>query len=261
MSRQYGRARQTVFDLYTERDATPGYLRASALVASWLTLGGYAIFSLIFTSEADNLKPTRTALIVIASIFLIVGYGAILLLTFLSRSLLFCFDAILMPYLTASVMGVFVTVLNHALHKDLPIPTQAYIYVPLATACIATIAIAILSFVVFRRLSKIKGLDKQTRQHVRRSDRHSYTSYGDAASTSELLPMDNSHNMHIPEDEAQRQQLLRLLLNREIAHYRPRHQPHIRLHCPARMRHLRSQCALVREAYLLPPADGPCRAS
>ncbi|KIW88175.1 uncharacterized protein Z519_11286 [Cladophialophora bantiana CBS 173.52] len=217
MQRNYRRMRETLFDLYTERDALPWYFRTTAIAASWLALGGYIVFSLVFTSAEENIKVSRTFLTVLAAVFLILGYGAITAIAYFSRSLLFLFDAVLLPILTSSFMGVFVTVMNHALHKRFPIPTQVYIYVPLVIACATTIGTGVLSYITFRKLSKIKELDRQRRQHVQRWDRSSYVSYGDAASTTELIPMNPWTANNIPEDEAQRRQLLRLLLTRDSA--------------------------------------------
>ncbi|KIW31171.1 uncharacterized protein PV07_02840 [Cladophialophora immunda] len=217
MQRNYQRMRETLFDLYTERDALPWYFRTIAITASWLALGGYIVFSLVFTSAEDNIKVSRTFLTVLAAVLLIVGYGAITAVAYFSRSLLFLFDAVLLPILTSSFLGVFVTVMNHALHKTFPIPTQVYIYVPLVIACATTVGSGVLSYITYRKLSKIKELDRQRRQHVQRWDRSSYVSYGDAASTTELIPMTPWTANNIPEDEAQRRQLLRLLLTRDSA--------------------------------------------
>ncbi|KIW18819.1 hypothetical protein PV08_03108 [Exophiala spinifera] len=213
MQKQYVQMRETAFDLYTERDALPWYYRACALTSSCSCLAGYIIFALVFTSDESNVKVSRTALIVLASIFLIAGYASASAIAFFGRSLLFFYDGVLIPILTSSFMGIVVTVLNHALHKDFPIPNHAYIYIPLVTACTTTVASAALTFVIYKRLAKMKRLDNHRRQRIRKFDRHSSMSYGDAASTTELLPIDPS----IPEDEAQRRQLLRLLLNREAA--------------------------------------------
>lgn len=213
MHRQYSRMHETLFDLYTERDALPWYFRTIALACSWFALGGYIIFALIFTSAENNIKTSRTVLTALAGFFIVAGYAGTGAIAYYSRSLLFLFDAVLLPILTSSLMGVFVTVLNHALHRNFPVSTRVYIYVPLVTACCATIVTGVLGYITYRRLSKIKKLDRQRRQHGPRWDRGSYVSFGDAASTTELLPM----NSQLPEDEAQRRQLLRLLLSREQA--------------------------------------------
>lgn len=203
--------RETPFDLYNERDALPWYFRAVTLVSSWLALGGYVLFALVFTSAEDNLKTSRAVLTSLAAAFLAVGYGVIAVTAFYSRSLLFLFDSVLLPILTSSFMGLFVTVTNHALHKGFPIPTHIYIYIPLVAACATTVGVGVFGCITYRKLSKIKELDRQRRQHVQRWDRSSYVNYGDAASTTELLPT----NVVASEDEAQRRQLLRLLLTRD----------------------------------------------
>ncbi|EXJ95085.1 hypothetical protein A1O1_00203 [Capronia coronata CBS 617.96] len=212
MPRQYNRLRQTRFDLYIERDALPWYIKAVAIFASWLTLGGYILFALVFTSAESNLKPSRFTLTLLASIFLLVGYGVSAATAIYSRSLLFAFDAVLLPALTSSAMGVFVTVMNYAQHHDFPVPSHTYIYVPLGVASTTTVASAILCYITYRRLAKVKSLDNQRRQRGQRWDRASSASYGDATSTTELLPM---HNDGLPEDEAQRRQFLRLLLDKD----------------------------------------------
>ncbi|EXJ90063.1 hypothetical protein A1O3_03131 [Capronia epimyces CBS 606.96] len=221
LSRRYSRMRETLFDLYTERDALPWYFRTIALVASWLALGGYILFALVFTSAESNIKASRFTLTLLASVFLFVGYAVSAVIAFYCRSLLFAFDAVLLPILTSSFMGVFVTVMNHALHKEFPIPSQAYIYVPLVTASSTTVASAVLGYIAYRKMATVKSLDRQRRQHVPRWEKDSYASYGDAASTTELLPI-HHHKIPIPEDEAQRQQFLRLLLERD-----PPHSPNI----------------------------------
>ncbi|ETI19698.1 hypothetical protein G647_08711 [Cladophialophora carrionii CBS 160.54] len=221
MPRNYQRMRETLFDLYTERDALPWYFRTLAIAASCLALGGYILFALVFTSARDNIKVSRAFLTVLASALLVVGYAASAVIAYLSRSLLFLFDAVLLPILASSFMGVFVTVMNHALHKRFPIPTQIYIYVPLVIACATTLGAGGLSYVMYRKLNKIKELDRQRRQHVQRWERGSYGNYGDATSTTELLPTSAWTANNLPEDEAQRRQLLRLLLNREASQESP----------------------------------------
>jgi len=214
MPRRYQRMRETSFDLYTERDGLPWYYRTAAVIASWLALSGYVVFATASTSAADDIKVSRTLLTVLAGALLLVGYGASAVMAYFSRSLLFLFDAVLLPILTTSFMGIVITVLNHALHKKFPVSTQVYIYVPLVLGCVTTIGAGVLSYITWRKLSNIKGLDRQRRQHVHRG---SYVSHGDAASTTELLPTNIWNVNNLPEDEAQRRQLLRLLLNREAA--------------------------------------------
>jgi hypothetical protein len=213
MPKTFSPLRKTVFDLHLERERLPWYFRALAVVSSWLALGGYILFSMVFTSIENNLKISRVGMTVLASALVIVGYVAISITAWFSKSLLFCFDCVLLPILTASIMGVFVIVIHHALHHTFPIKTDLYFYIPLATACILTAASGALFYLAFRRLNDIKATDNRHRISTTRltygdTDTATNTATAAAAGT-ELRPM------RIPEDEAQRQQLLRLLLKRE----------------------------------------------
>jgi len=211
MQSDYARLRDTPFDLYTERDRLPWYFGTGALASSWLALGGYVLFALVFTSPKDNIKTTRAVLAALAGICLVIGYVGSVATALLSRSLLFCFDAVLLPILTSSFMGLCTIVMNYGLHHSFPIPTKAYIYVPLITACITTVFSALFSYIVYRKIKKIKSMARGRRERVSRWERQSYGGNGDPASATELLPMPT----HIPEDEAQRRQLLRLLFSRD----------------------------------------------
>lgn len=231
MLRPYNRGEVTGFDLHTERDNLPFYYQTVTLVASWLALGGYACFAIAFTAQDGHLKPSRAVVVALAVALTFSGYVIGTFAAFISRSLLFTLDAVLLPLLTSSVVGLFITVANHASQKDLDVPSEAYVLVPLITSGIATIITGLFAFIVSRKIRGIKKSDQRRRQHVQRWDRGQSVSYGDATSTSELLPMDAMppavplDSYGIPEDEAQRRQLLRLLLNREPAdsplHNRP----------------------------------------
>jgi hypothetical protein len=215
---RYHRMRETVFDLYTERDALPWYFRAIATLASWLVLAGYVVFALAAASGSNNIKISRTSWTAIGGVCLVIGYVTITAIAFFCHSILFLFDAVLLPMITASAMGVIVTITDHALHKHVPGSSQAYYYAPLIIGAISTTVSGVLSYIVFRRITKFKEKDMMRRQRVHRPERGSYTSYGDATSTTELASPGHFWSANnLPEDEAQRRQLLRLLLNREAA--------------------------------------------
>lgn len=151
------------------------------------------------------MMASRLALTGLASACLVLGYTMVTLTAWMSKSLLFCFDSILLPSMTASFMGIFVIVMNHALHKKFPIPNKAYIYAPLVIACVSTVTTFVLSALVFRKLQRVKASDNRIRGSIHRR------SYSDQySSMTELMPMQE------PEDEAQRRQLLRLLQNRDM---------------------------------------------
>ncbi|KIV95873.1 hypothetical protein PV10_03475 [Exophiala mesophila] len=221
MRRPYKQGEVTGLDLYAERDAIPFYYRAVTLAASWLVLGGYAVFAIAFTTQDEHLKPSRVAVVSLAVVMTFLGYVIGALGAFFSSSLLFTQDAVLLPFFTSSAVGLFISVANHASQKDLKIPSEAYVLVPLIASGVATIITGLFTFIVSRKIRGIRKSDQRRGQHVQRWDHFQSVSYGDATSTSELLPMDTMQHTvpvdsyGIPEDEAQRRQLLRLLLNRE----------------------------------------------
>ena len=215
--------KKTAFDLYLERDRIPWYYKAIALVASWLVLGGFILFPLVFTSNADNVKASRTALTSLGVTFFIVGYVSISVTAVLSRSILFCFDAVLLPILSSSVIGLAMVVFNHALHKTFPV-SQIYIIVPLTLASLSTVASAVLAGWTYHRINVIRASDNRRKVRPVREERSAWPGLRDSTSMQELLPQrrtdrasHGSISSMIPEDEQQRQQLLRLLLSREVA--------------------------------------------
>lgn len=214
----YSPMKQTAYDLYVERDRLPWWLRTGATAASWFVVGGYVMFAKVFAANPDNLKTSRKTLTSLAAFFLLFGYGGLAGAAVRGRrAILFLFDCVLLPTLTASFTGIVVTVFNHALQRQFTIPTPAYIYVPLLLSCTTTVATAVVCGLVFRRINLVRKSDNRLRVSSRsrlsedwRRRGYGYgPGYGDPTSTTELLPY------NIPEDEAQRQQLLRLLLKRE----------------------------------------------
>ena len=210
MPREPSPFRRTVFDLYIEKERLPWYYRTSALIASWLALGGYILSALVFTSEQNNLQTSRTVLTSLAVALLVLGYLTAALVAWLSHSLLFTIEAVLFPLTTSSFMGIVAVVFNHALHKSFSIPNLSYIYAPLVTAIVTTVTCFALLIISHRRISSIKESDN--RRGVSRLSQ-GYADSNRYSSTAELVPL----NMQIPEDDAQRKQLLRLLLKREAA--------------------------------------------
>ena len=222
MPRGYPRPmKKTAFDLYVERDRIPWYYKAIALVASWLVMGGFILFPLVFTSKADDIKASSTTLVSIAVAFFLVGYIAISVTAVLSGSILFCFDAVLLPILTSSVIGLASIVFNHALHIKFPV-SDIYIIIPLTLASISTVVSALLAGWTYYRINRIRGSDNRRKVRVMREEQSAWPGLRDSTSMQELLPQGGrgsvgSVSHMIPEDEQQRQQLLRLLLRREAA--------------------------------------------
>jgi hypothetical protein len=155
MPSKYSQINLTVADLHAERDRLSWIYRTTALVASWFVLGAYILAPLIFTSASDNLKPTRDTMVALAASMLVVGYGALAMTAYLSRSLLFRFECVALPTLTSSIEGLFSVVMNHALHKVFPV-SDTYIVVPLVLVCISVVACGLWTAFLYRRIRRIK---------------------------------------------------------------------------------------------------------
>ncbi|KAJ9662736.1 hypothetical protein H2198_001185 [Neophaeococcomyces mojaviensis] len=208
--RSYSKLRETTFDLYTESECLPWYYKALSTFSAWLVLAGYILFSIAFTSTADDLRISPSIITGLAATGVFLGYLSDFALAFLSRSLIFTFDGVLMPVLTASAVGVFSTIVHRALKKSTQPGTTVYLILPLVTASIGTIVSAVLSWVVYRKLRKIKELDARRRIHVPMDH-----------FTSPMLPQSAfSREVHdmVPDDEQQRRQLMHLLMAKENRH-------------------------------------------
>lgn len=202
--RAYSKIRETTFDLYTEQERLPWYYKALSTVSAWLVLAGYILFSIAYTSRPGELRISSSFLTALAATGLILGYLSDAALAVLSRSLIFTFDGVLMPVLTASAVGVFTTVVHRALKKTATEPgNQIYLILPLAVAGVATVVATTLSWIVYRKLRKIKDLDARRRSHIPMEQ------------FSPMVPQ-NGHVSRegrgmAPDDEQQRRQLMHLL--------------------------------------------------
>lgn len=194
--------------LYLEREQIPWYLKAATTVSTWFALAGYTLFVLVFTSEQDNIKVSRGVLTALASAFLVIGYAGAVAAFIFGRSLLFQLDNIYLPFLLTSVAGLIEVVANHSIHKKFPV-SDAHIVGPLVIASITTIVFATLALLAWRKVNRVKMVGERTGAKMQKWEISRSGHYSDPTTATELLPMD------IPEDEAQRRQLLRLLLARE----------------------------------------------
>jgi hypothetical protein len=202
MARTYIKLRETIFDLYVERDQIPSYFRPIALISSWLVLIGYILFAVAFSTADKDLDAPRTVLTALGSALFIVGYIIAVAVALFGRSLLFLVDGILYPILTSSLMGLILTILMHSLHISHPV-AQIYVSIPLVASCVTTAITGVLLVVVYRELSQIRKRDERRRWHVAMGP---YGSHGEATSI-----LSHQRSASGPEDEAQRRQLMRLL--------------------------------------------------
>lgn len=205
--RSYTKLRETTFDLYTENERLPWYFKFLSILSAWLVLAGYVLFSIAYSSHADDLRISPGLTTGLASTGIVVGYLSIAALAFLSRSLIFQFDGVLMPVLTASAVGLFSTIIHRALKKTTEPGNSIYLFLPLGAACITTVVAAVLSFLTYRKLRKIKDLDARRRSHI--------------PLESPSLPQNISREIRdmVPDDEAQRRQLMSLLLAKQDRHH------------------------------------------
>lgn len=206
----YLQLRETSFDLYNEQERLPWYFKFLSTFSAWLVLSGYIVFSIAYTSTASELRVSHAIVVGLASTAVFIGYASDAALAVLSKSLIFIFDGVLMPVLTASAVGVFSTVIHVVLKNETPPENQVYLWMPLVISSIVTLISAVLSWIVYRKLRKIKDLDARRRTHVPVDN-----------SASPMIPKSTYisrevRNM-VPDDEQQRQQLMHLLMSKDKA--------------------------------------------
>lgn len=208
--KSYLHLRETTFDLYTEQEQLPWYFKFLSTFSAWLVLSGYIVFSIAYVSTGDELRVSHAIVVGLASAAVFIGYVSDAALALLSRSLIFMFDGVLMPVLTASAVGVFSTIIHVVLKTGTPPENRLFLYMPLVISSIVTVVSAILSWIVYRKLRKIKDLDARRRTHVPVDN-----------SASPMIPK----SLHIsrevrdmvPDDEQQRRQLMHLLMSKDKA--------------------------------------------
>lgn len=205
--KSYLQLRETTFDLYTEQERLPWYFKFLSIFSAWLVLAGYIMFSIAYTSTPSELHIPANLITGLASTGVFLGYLSDAALALLSRSLIFAFDGVLMPVLTASAVGVFSTVIHRAL-KDAPRENKVYLLLPLIVSSIATVISAVLSWMVYRKLRKIKDLDARRRTHI---PMDSYSS----PMIPKSIHISREVQDMVPDDEQQRRQLMHLLMSKD----------------------------------------------
>lgn len=202
--RSYHPLRETTFDLYTENERLPWYYKALSTFSAWLVLAGYVLFSIAYTNDPGDLRVAPQIITGLAATGVFLGYLSDGALAILSRSLIFTFDGVLMPVLTASAVGLFSTIVHRLLKRQGEPGNQIYLYLPLATAVTATLVSSVLSFIVYKKLRKIKELDARRRAHIPMDN------------FSPMLPVNVSREVRemVPDNEQQRRQLMHLLMSK-----------------------------------------------
>lgn len=203
------RLRETTFDLYAEAEQLPWHYKAGSTVSAWIILAGYVLFAVAFTSPAEDLRVHPRAVSAAGTSSLFIGYISHIVLALRSGSLLYIFNDVLLPVLSASVVGIFTVIINRVLYEKYDHRMELHVLFPVVTASIATMVSGVLATLIYIRLRKIRRLD------ARRRARASHTEIHPEPAMPMLSPGRRTLEDMVPDDEAQRRQLLRLLLARD----------------------------------------------
>ncbi|MCJ1476106.1 hypothetical protein MMC13_004771 [Lambiella insularis] len=183
--------RRTMIDLYAERDRIKWYWRFLGVLSASMILLGFLVFPASFQTTT-NLQSSQGIISIIAVILLAVGYSLSVALWFICTNWLFQLDVLFMPCLSSCALGILNIGISLGVHPATRDQWTTASISALILALASTIIYAVLAIFTFRKISFIRARDSGKRG---RSDSESLT----------LLP----------EDELQRQQLLRLLLQKE----------------------------------------------
>ncbi|KAI9687425.1 MAG: hypothetical protein M1820_010449 [Bogoriella megaspora] len=152
------RRQQTYTNLHglaSERDAVAWYWRVIAFAASWMILGGYLV---IAPTVADDtaLRISKTALSIFGICLFAAGYILTVILYFACRSSLFQGDAIFLPALTSSSLGLLTILYTFLVHSHTT--WTAVPILSLVVAAVSTIFYSILLLLTHRRISRARAI-------------------------------------------------------------------------------------------------------
>ncbi|MCJ1395467.1 hypothetical protein MMC18_008353 [Xylographa bjoerkii] len=183
--------RRTMIDLYAERDRTQWYWRLLGVLSASIILLGFLVFPASFQTATD-LQSNQGTISIVAVILLALGYSLSVALWFICTNWLFQLDVLFMPCLSSCVLGTLNIGIALGIHPATRDQWTTASISALILALASSIIYAALAIFTLRKISSIRSHDSGRRN---RADSESLT----------LLP----------EDELQRQQLLRLLLQKE----------------------------------------------
>ncbi|KAL8981883.1 MAG: hypothetical protein Q9205_003452 [Flavoplaca limonia] len=183
--------RKTLIDLYVERDHTKWFWRAAAISSAALIVIGFLVFPAAFPNDRTEGLTSRASAIV-AGVLLVIGYVSATILSLVCKSWLFRMDVIYVPCLFSSIMGLINVTIRLGQSHNMHSIWDSSSIAALVLAATSSAIYLVLTLITFRSIHRVRARDAMHRHH---SDSESY----------HLLP----------EDEMQRQQLLRLLLQRE----------------------------------------------
>ncbi|KAI9690166.1 MAG: hypothetical protein M1822_009127 [Bathelium mastoideum] len=120
-----------------ERDAVAWHWRVLAFAATWMILGGYLIVAPTFPDDAD-LRINARGVSIFGCCLFALGYISTAVLYFTCQSIVFRADAIFLPSLTSSSLGlltVLYTFLIHSNPKWTPVPIISLVVSTVSTLC------------------------------------------------------------------------------------------------------------------------------
>ncbi|KAI9810081.1 MAG: hypothetical protein M1827_006692 [Pycnora praestabilis] len=166
---------QALANLYVGRDQVAWYWRFTAFAAAWLILAGFLILPAAFDGEA-KLNINKGAISIYAITALVVGYVF----------------SVLLPGLASSSLGLVNILYNITVRRSQTLNAASTTAVTLAA--ITTIVYGIAALITLRKVTCIR--------------------HPEARQISSIANQDNSY-LFLPEEELTRQQLLRLLMQKD----------------------------------------------
>ncbi|KAF2466433.1 uncharacterized protein BDR25DRAFT_345631 [Lindgomyces ingoldianus] len=139
--------------LQHDRDYTAWYWRFIALTASWMILGGYLILPGLYAKDPE-LKFSQAVLSVFVVALMTAGYSFTALLCFACRNEMFQAEAIFLPALTSSALGLLTIAYNFLSSRRFLWNTAAITGTVISTT--STVLYGILLLWTHRRIVKIK---------------------------------------------------------------------------------------------------------
>ncbi|KAF2194893.1 hypothetical protein K469DRAFT_547967 [Zopfia rhizophila CBS 207.26] len=139
--------------LQNDREHTPWYWRFIALAASWMILGGYLILPGLYAKKPE-LKFSQAVLSVFVVALLTAGYSFTALLCFACRNEMFQAEAIFLPALTSSALGLLTIAYNFLSSRSYEWGTAAITGTVISIT--STVLYGILLLWTHRRIVKIK---------------------------------------------------------------------------------------------------------
>src|SRR5271168_3842118 len=204
MGRRDWSQRNTLYDLYVERDVITWYFRILATAGTWFILAGYILLTFAATSNPTDLAADKTTLIVAGTAVIVIGHILTVLTYLFVASWLFRFDVVLIPTLLSSSIGFLAILLHQDIHQNLSFG-QPLVYLPLLFAALGILVSASLALWTHRCIQRVRALDKRRGgHHNRNQDVPAWKMEATDSAAMKLLP-------DLPSEELQRQQLERLL--------------------------------------------------